>query len=286
MAFRIGNIDIQWIDGALELPADPMIAAFSAEASEKEAIIYHADTLRVEELVGMNVLKYSGGYELLEGSRGLFFLNHWGSCRYAYGFWMDDLDRRDSTPIYFHSELHKEPTLYLSYLFSTIGLHRKLLYYGAAVLHASYIDYKGNGILFLGSSGTGKSTQAGLWKEHAGAEIINGDRVLIRETENGWFAFGYPCCGSSDICINRTLPVRAVVLLQQWNENRIAAPTPFEKIRALAAATEVYPWNTDEVDLALQLAERIARGVPVLRLKCRPDAQSVSLLRSYLEEEL
>lgn len=49
------------------------------------------------------------------------------------------------------------------------------------VLHSSYIvTRQGQGILFSGPSGIGKSTQAALWQRYAGAEIVNGDRALVR----------------------------------------------------------------------------------------------------------
>ena len=52
---------------------------------------------------------------------------------------------------------------------------------GMLVLHSAYIiTRQGQGILFSGPSGIGKSTQAALWQRYAGAEIVNGDRALVR----------------------------------------------------------------------------------------------------------
>lgn len=52
---------------------------------------------------------------------------------------------------------------------------------GMLVLHSSYIvTRQEQGILFSGPSGIGKSTQAALWQRYAGAEIVNGDRALVR----------------------------------------------------------------------------------------------------------
>ena len=52
----------------------------------------------------------------------------------------------------------------------------------ALFMHASAIEYKGNGIIFAGYSGVGKTTQAELWKKHMHADIINGDKAFIRHT--------------------------------------------------------------------------------------------------------
>lgn len=151
-------------------------------------------------------------------------------------------------------------------------------------MHASYIDWNGQAILFAAASGTGKSTQAALWERYAGAEILNGDRVLLREREQIWNAYGYPCCGSSDICVNRNLPLRAIVILEQGSENQVSEIPAGEKIRTLLAGIEVYRWSIREIDKALELAEQIARKVPVVKFVCRPEEGAVTVLKNYLEE--
>ena len=81
---------------------------------------------------------------------------------------------------------------------------------GMLVLHSSYIVTRtGEGILFSGPSGIGKSTQAALWERFAGARTINGDRGLVcpaARTVSGIFyagtsggrpsgaGGGEPCC--------------------------------------------------------------------------------------------
>ena len=57
---------------------------------------------------------------------------------------------------------------------------------------ASFIRWQGRGILFSAPSGTGKSTQANLWVQHQGAEVINGDRAALRQVGGRWQAFGLP----------------------------------------------------------------------------------------------
>ena len=56
----------------------------------------------------------------------------------------------------------------------------RLAAFDGLLLHASLIDYGGSGILFVGNSGVGKTTQAELWQQHLGAEILNGDKALVR----------------------------------------------------------------------------------------------------------
>ena len=55
---------------------------------------------------------------------------------------------------------------------SLFALERRMLQKDSFILHSAYIRHRGRAILFSAPSGTGKSTQASLWAQYAGAEII------------------------------------------------------------------------------------------------------------------
>lgn len=57
---------------------------------------------------------------------------------------------------------------------SLLSLERRMNSYKSYILHSSYIVYQEQAILFSAPSGTGKSTQADLWKKYRDIEIING----------------------------------------------------------------------------------------------------------------
>ena len=51
----------------------------------------------------------------------------------------------------------------------------------AIAIHSSTIECEGRAVLFLGESGTGKSTHTRLWQEHIpGARLLNDDSPIIR----------------------------------------------------------------------------------------------------------
>ena len=66
-------------------------------------------------------------------------------------------------------------------------------------LHASLVEKDGYGVVFLGPSGMGKSTQAKLWVEHQGADFIIGDRPGLRRINGQWIGFGMPWDGKDGI---------------------------------------------------------------------------------------
>lgn len=188
----------------------------------------------------------------------------------------------------------------LNQFLSLIGIHSPLLFRNALTIHASYIAF-GNridrqAILFSGPSGIGKSTQAQLWETYIGAEIVNGDRAVIKreispssedcsDMSLRWSAHGIPVCGSSNICKNISLPVGMIVVLKQGSENHVEEMTAGEKYRALLLASAFYQWDAYESEEAHRLVLKLIEEVPIVRLVCRPDEGAVHILKEYIEKK-
>ena len=177
---------------------------------------------------------------------------------------------------------------YLSYftgsagIFNRIGMETMLLQHKGLLLHASLIKYADKAIAFAGPSGVGKSTHANLWKEHMDALIINGDRAALRNTENGWMAFGSPYAGTSGIYVNDNGPLAAIVLLQQAGENRLREISATEAFRHIYPELSVHQWDKNFVADATDLCLRMLTEVPVYMLQCRPDADAALLVKKGL----
>lgn len=152
---------------------------------------------------------------------------------------------------------------------------------GMLVLHSSYIvTHTGEGILFSGPSGIGKSTQAALWERFAGARTINGDRALVCPAAHTVSGIFY--AGTSGICRNVTAPLRAVVLLGQSPESRIAHARPQEAFARLLSQCAYYAWDAASAAQMTELAAQLVTDIPVLRLECRADESAVRALEEAL----
>lgn len=149
---------------------------------------------------------------------------------------------------------------------------------GGFLLHASWIQYRGKAILFTGPSGIGKSTQAALWCQLRGAELINGDRAAIFPTPDGAEVRGIPYCGSSGVNQNRTMPLAAVVCLTQAPENSITRLTGSRAFRKLWEGCSINLWNQEDIANGTQAVIDTVSVVPVFHLACTPDEQAVQTL--------
>lgn len=144
-------------------------------------------------------------------------------------------------------------------------------------IHSSLISYAEKGIMFLGPSGIGKTTQAELWNKYKGTTIINGDRVFVQETTDGFLGWGTPWHGSSPYCENTSVPLKAMVVLRQAPENSIRELTGFEKVSEVSNSVFYPQWLENGMELCLETLDHLLTNIPVYQLSCRPDEDAVRL---------
>ena len=134
-------------------------------------------------------------------------------------------------------------------------------------------------MLFLGESGTGKSTHTRLWREHIpGAELLNDDSPIIRATDSEALIHGSPWSGKTPCYRNESCPIAAVVRLSQAPHNRIRRLRPIESIGALLpSAPPAFARDERLSDDTCGLLSRLIAQVPVYHLECLPDAAAAQL---------
>lgn len=168
------------------------------------------------------------------------------------------------------------------YFWSSVPLAQLLLPKKAVLMHASHIDVNGSSVLFTAPCGTGKSTQAELWRIHRGAEVINGDKAGIYFKNGKVFACGVPFCGTSKICKNKNLPLKAIVLLSQGKENRVKLLSGFEALQAVINNIYIDLLAPGERQMCIDFAIELLEKVSVFSLECTPDERAVEELEKVL----
>ena len=152
----------------------------------------------------------------------------------------------------------------------------------AFILHASYIIYNRKAILFTAPSGTGKSTQARFWHEERGAEIVNGDRVLVTRRDGKFYANGIYACGTSGICKNITAPIGAVVLLEQGESNvQNKIPSRMLFLRILCECSYNMEDNS-QYEKITELVSDMINSVPTICYSCKKSPDAVEALEKIL----
>ncbi|MBQ4600946.1 MAG: hypothetical protein IJB17_04885 [Oscillospiraceae bacterium] len=285
-SFLIGDVLINWrCEGYRLTPGEYMEkfrhhGVWDGETITLQGSIHPLKSLTQYPKVGENYL-----YDVYNVDGERMHLYNWSYVRGGYAIWPDRVAAGRTDGIWFDPVMNYQIPMDHDWFFGVCGLHKALLFKNRPILHAACVEINGKAVLFTAPSETGKSTQADLWQAHAGARVVNGDRVLLGQKNGIWHAYGYPCCGSSMICENFCLPIAGVAVLTQGSENRIEPLSEAAKQRSLVAGMTVYQDDLAEIDRAFSLAESICAQVGVVRLVCRPDAQAVQVLHDHWKGE-
>lgn len=194
---------------------------------------------------------------------------------------LDDLSKKEIT----FAESSFKTLMDERYMWSTIGLAESLLFHESILMHASYVEVDGEAILFTAPCGTGKSTQAELWRKLAGATVINGDKAGVSYIDGRFYACGVPFCGTSGICENKTLPLKAIVELGQSKQNTVRRLTGVSGLQAVLGNTYIDMQIPGVPVRCVELINRILSSVGVYHLDCTPDERAVETLKSALKKE-
>lgn len=166
---------------------------------------------------------------------------------------------------------------YLGHIFPACGLKMDML-----TFHGVLLEYKGYGLIISASSGTGKTTHARLWRDEKHALILNGDRAVCRKIEGKWTGFGLPWSGTSGEQINRSVPIKAVVVLERKEVNRAFPISGEEALAGVLSNLQCPTWDAQLTGKAMDLLDDFLRHVSVIRLQCRPDKEAVEVLEKAL----
>ena len=146
-------------------------------------------------------------------------------------------------------------------------------------IHSSCIVYQGKAVMFLGESGTGKSTHTRLWRENIeGSFLLNDDSPMVRVEDGKVWVYGSAWSGKTPCYRNERYELQACVRLSQAPHNRI------RKLPLLQAYASLHPSCAPEFayddtlydDVSHTLGQ-ILSLVPVFHLECLPDADAARL---------
>ena len=150
---------------------------------------------------------------------------------------------------------------------------------GALEMHASVVVNGGKGYLFLGKSGTGKSTHSSLWLKHIpGTWLLNDDNPVLRLMPCGdVVVFGSPWSGKTPCYKALSVPAGAVVRLSQAPYNKIEKLTGVRAYASLMASASSFRPFSGLADHWHNTLEAMTGKVPCFHLECLPDEEAAKL---------
>lgn len=146
-------------------------------------------------------------------------------------------------------------------------------------IHSSVIETGSGAVLFLGESGTGKSTHTRLWTQYIpNSTILNDDSPILCVESDKIVVYGSPWSGKGNYYRNEVRPVKAIVRLSQAPANHI------ERLSVMEAFAAIYPslppclaYFEDYSTKNISMVSSILKQVPVYHLACLPNADAARL---------
>lgn len=171
-------------------------------------------------------------------------------------------------------------------MFNAMGFDVLLAKERKLILHASFIVYRNKAILFSAPSGTGKSTQADLWKKYVSSvEIINGDRAIIGIEDGDVKAYGLPFCGTSKITINQNFNLNTIVILRQGKINKLIELSAKDSYKYLYSQINWIGWDKKLQINILDLLEKVVSSIKIYYFECLPEQSAVEMLKTMIAKE-
>lgn len=159
-----------------------------------------------------------------------------------------------------------------------IAYSQSILKYEAVSVHAAAV-YSGNiSYLFMGESGTGKSTHAQLWIENvSGTALLNDDNPVIRILGNEIYGYGTPWSGKTACYKNLSFRVGGIARLQQSEANRFFLLKDVDAFISVYPGCSVLSYDRNLSNILYDTLIKICQTVTVGKLECRPDREAVLL---------
>lgn len=164
-----------------------------------------------------------------------------------------------------------------------IAYSQAILYHASLSVHASAVYVDNCGFLFLGKSGTGKSTHSSLWMKYIPeTRLLNDDNPTVRIINGMAYVWGTPWSGKTPCYEDRFYPVGGMVRLNQASENRFSFKEGADAFVTLFPGCSAICQDEDLRLMLYDTVASVAEMVPVGVLDCRADKEAALLCHRAL----
>jgi len=145
-----------------------------------------------------------------------------------------------------------------------------ILYYLTVInndimIHASGVSHKGEGYLFTGISGKGKSTMANIWNSY-GAQVIHDDRLIIRKKGDCYRMFNTPVY-DNDYPLDS--PLSKIFVIEHGIENSMIPLKEAASVSQIMANCIQHTWDALIIGHLLESVSEMCRIIPAYKLHFR-----------------
>lgn len=156
-----------------------------------------------------------------------------------------------------------------------IVFSQAIIQHAAVSMHASVVVNGGKAFLFMGKSGTGKSTHTRLWLQHIpGSSLLNDDNPIVRIVGEDVIAYGSPWSGKAHCYKNESAPAAGFIRLKQAPYNRYMSCEDIAAFKALLPGSSVLRQDKTLHSILCGTLIEIAGMTKVGEMECLPDKEA------------
>lgn len=150
------------------------------------------------------------------------------------------------------------------------------------LMHSSVVENNGKAYMFLGVSGSGKSTHSDLWVKHIpGSTLVNDDNPVLRIADDGTpVMYGSPWSGKRPIYKNVHYPIGGFADIKQDKQNKIHKDSIPNAFGVLLSSCSTMKFDKDVHMKICNTVSKVLERIPVHTLFCRPDAEAAEVSSS------
>ena len=192
------------------------------------------------------------------------------------------------------SEIEEERTIsgtsYGDGYYESIVAYRKIAEvlpdYDAFVFHGSVISMGEKAYVITANSGVGKTTHTRLWLDvfSEQADILNGDKPIIRLIDGKPFACGTPWKGKEAYGKNAMLVVGGIAFLSRSETNKAEIISPAEAATRFMSQIYLPKKSKSALIKTMRLADRVIGGVRLVSLQCNMEREAALVCKRALAD--
>lgn len=172
----------------------------------------------------------------------------------------------------------------LRYPVDQLLLLHSLLTRKGAIIHAAGFAVQEKAYIFPGYSRAGKSTLSRNLLQKSGMHGLSDDRIIVREIQGSFLAFGTPWPGDAMIATNASAPLYGIFFLEKSNENRIEPISQAEAFRRFMPVASILWYDAEAVERSFSFLEKLTSTTPSYVFRCTPDLRAADCFEEFVNE--
>ena len=166
-----------------------------------------------------------------------------------------------------------------------IAFGQAIVWHNGVSIHSSTVTLGDKAYMFLGKSGTGKSTHSRMWLvSFPECELLNDDNPMIRVEGGEVKVYGTPWSGKTHCYKNRSAQVQGLVRLRQAPENRFTRRRGCEAFVELLPSCAVLRFDDELYDKMCDTLAAVAQQTTVGVMDCLPNTEAAQVCRAAVEK--